>query len=42
MLDRDAQSQLAFWRFNPARKNGQPVSAWIDVPVVYRLQDAKK
>jgi TonB family protein len=42
MLDRDAQSQLTFWRFNPARKNGQPVAAWIDVPVVYRLQDAKK
>jgi hypothetical protein len=40
--DRDAQSQLTFWRFIPARKNGQPVSAWIDVPVVYRLQDAKK
>ena len=42
LLDRDAQSQLAFWRFNPAIKNGQPVAAWIDVPVVYRLQDAKK
>jgi protein TonB len=42
LLDRDAQSQLTFWRFIPARKNGQPVSAWIDVPVVYRLQDAKK
>jgi TonB family protein len=42
MLDRDAQSQLAFWRFNPARKNGQAVTAWIDVPVVYRLQDARK
>lgn len=42
LLDRDAQSQLTFWRFIPARKNGQPVSAWIDVPVVYRLQDGKK
>ena len=42
ILDRDAQSQLTFWRFNPARKNGQPVSAWIDVPVVYRLQETKK
>lgn len=42
LLDRDAQSQLTFWRFIPARKNGQPVTAWIDVPVVYRLQDAKK
>jgi TonB family protein len=42
ILDRDAQSQLTFWRFNPARKNGQPVTAWIDVPVVYRLQETKK
>ncbi len=42
ILDRDAQSQLTLWRFIPARKNGQPVTAWIDVPVVYRLQDAKK
>lgn len=42
ILDRDAQSQLTFWRFIPARKDGQPVTAWIDVPVVYRLQDAKK
>ncbi len=42
LLDRDAQSQLTYWRFIPARKNGQPVAAWIDVPVVYRLQDAKK
>jgi protein TonB len=42
LLDRDAQSQLAFWRFNPAHKNGQPVTAWIDVPVIYRLQDANK
>lgn len=42
LLDRDAQSQLTLWRFIPARKNGQPVTAWIDVPVVYRLQDAKK
>jgi TonB family protein len=42
ILDRDAQSQLTFWRFNPAMKNGQPVTAWIDVPVVYRLQDANK
>lgn len=42
ILDRDAQSQLTFWRFNPARKHGQPVSAWIDVPVIYRLQETKQ
>lgn len=37
ILDRDAQAQLKKWRFMPARMNGQPVSAWIDVPVLYRL-----
>ena len=42
ILDRDAQVQLTLWHFIPARKNGQPVTAWIDVPVVYRLQEAKK
>ncbi|MDP2788187.1 MAG: energy transducer TonB [Pseudomonadota bacterium] len=42
LLDQDAQAQLARWRFEPARKNGQPVSAWIDVPVLYRLSEARQ
>lgn len=42
MLDKDAREQLARWRFTPARKNGQAVSAWIDVPVVYRLPNDRK
>ncbi len=41
ILDQDAQAQLKHWRFVPARKNGQPVSAWIDVPVLYRLSQAR-
>lgn len=41
ILDQDAQAQLKHWRFVPARKNGQPVSAWIDVPVLYRLGQAR-
>ena len=40
LLDQDAQTQLGNWRFIPARKNGQPVTAWIDVPVLYQLQDS--
>lgn len=36
LLDQDAQTQLSNWRFIPARKNGHPVTAWIDVPVHYR------
>ena len=41
ILDQNAQEQLKQWRFVPARKNGQPVSAWIDVPVQYRLSEAR-
>lgn len=42
ILDRDAREQLARWRFNPARKNGQAVTAWVDVPVTYRLPEGRK
>jgi len=42
ILDRDAREQLARWRFNPARKNGQPVAAWVDIPVTYRLPEGRK
>ncbi len=41
ILDQNAQEQLKQWRFVPARKYGQAVSAWIDVPVLYRLSDAR-
>ena len=41
ILDQNAQEQLKQWRFVPARKSGQPVSAWIDVPVQYRLSEAR-
>ena len=41
ILDVDAREQLAKYRFKPARKNGQPVTAWIDVPVDYRLSAEK-
>ncbi len=42
ILDRDAREQLARWKFNPARKNGQAVTAWVDVPVTYRLPEGRK
>jgi TonB family protein len=41
ILDQNAQEQLKQWRFVPARKNGQPVTAWIDVPVLYRLSQSR-
>jgi protein TonB len=42
ILDKDAREQLARWRYNPARKNGQTVTSWIDVPVIYRLSEGRK
>lgn len=41
MLDEDARQQIARWRFTPARKFGQPVTAWVDVPVNYRLPEGR-
>lgn len=42
ILDQDAREQLARWRFHPARKNGQAVASWVDVPVTYRLPEGRK
>jgi TonB family protein len=42
ILDVDVREQLAKYHFKPARKNGQPVTAWIDVPVDYRLNAESK
>lgn len=41
LLDDDARQQIARWRFTPARKQGQPVTAWVDVPVNYRLSEGR-
>lgn len=39
-LDNAALETVRTWRFVPARQNGQPVEAWVLVPVVFRLEDA--
>ncbi|MEE4378775.1 MAG: TonB family protein [Candidatus Competibacteraceae bacterium] len=36
-LDRAALEAVRRWRFRPAQRGGQPVSAVLDVPVVFRL-----
>ena len=41
ILDADAREQLSRYHFKPARKSGQPVAFWIDVPVDYRLNAEK-
>lgn len=39
LLDRSARDQvLQRWRFQPAMRNGETVSAWAEVPVRFRLQ----
>lgn len=38
-LDRAAMSAVRTWRFKPAMRNGQPVSATVQIPVSYNLGD---
>ena len=37
-LDDAALEAVRTWRFVPARQNGQPVEAWVLVPVVFKLE----
>jgi TonB family protein len=39
LLDEDAKSQLSRWHFVPMSRNGRHVTAWVDVPVDYRLKE---
>lgn len=36
-LDAAALETVKSWRFSPARRAGDPVAAWVIVPVVFRL-----
>jgi TonB family protein len=36
ILDDAALSTVRAWLFLPARRNGHPVTAWVDVPIEYR------
>jgi len=36
MLDQAAAATVRGWRFKPARRNGEPVSAWVNIPIEYR------
>jgi protein TonB len=39
MLDDAAVATLRRWRFEPARRAGVPVAAWVEVPINFRLND---
>lgn len=36
LLDQAAANTVRSWRFKPARRNGEPVSAWVNIPIEYR------
>jgi TonB family protein len=36
-LDEAARKVVARWRFRPAKANGQPVSAWVTIPILFRF-----
>lgn len=38
VLDEAALDAVKHWRFVPARKGGQPVEAWVLVPITFTLQ----
>ena len=39
LLDRAARDAVKDWRFRPAKRSGQTVVGWVDVPVRFRLTD---
>ena len=39
ILDEAAVDAVKTWRFNPAKRNGQPVAVWATVPITFRLQN---
>jgi protein TonB len=38
-LDQVARDTVKTWRFVPARYGNRPVEGWVDVPIVFRLND---
>jgi protein TonB len=39
LLDRSALDAVRYWKFEPGRRMGVPVSMWVDVPVRFVLKD---
>ncbi len=38
-LDEAAREGARRWRFQPARRGGEPIRAWVELPVRFRLED---
>lgn len=38
-LDQAAEAAVSQWRFVPARSNGQAVAGWVEVPILFKLDD---
>lgn len=36
ILEQAAMETVRRWRFKPARRNGEPVPAWVNIPIEYR------
>lgn len=37
-LDKAAEKAVRSWRFSPALQNGEPIAAWVTVPIVFDLR----
>jgi protein TonB len=37
-LDESAMEAVRRWRFDPARRDGEPVAVWVRIPVEFKLQ----
>lgn len=38
-LDQAALEAVKKWRFTPAKRDGQAVSAWVEVPITFKLEN---
>jgi protein TonB len=38
-LDESATEAVQRWRFEPARRSGEPVAVWVLIPVEFRLHN---
>lgn len=37
-LDKAAMEAVANWRYTPGKRNGKPITMWLDIPLVFKMQ----